>query len=193
MRNRTTTARNGRVGDEYADYGSGRVMRSSAPPSRGNQAGATRRWRFVRRFIALLLAALTLSGCTVPTFGAHKGVTTSSRSVFHLWQGFSISAAIIGTIVVALVLWIFVRYGRTDDTVPEQTQYHLPIETFYIVVPILIIAGLFAATLVVENKEVANPETNVTVDVNAFQWGWKFTYPGTETVVIADHGDPGQH
>jgi cytochrome c oxidase subunit 2 len=36
----------------------------------------------------------------------------------------------------------------------------------------------------VENKEVANPKTNVTVDVNAFQWGWKFTYPGTETVVI---------
>ena len=49
----------------------------------------------------------------------------------------------------------------------------------YTVVPILIVFGLFAATLVVENKEVANPKTAVTVDVNAFQWGWKFSYPGT--------------
>ena len=44
--------------------------------------------------------------------------------------------------------------------------------------------GLFAATLVVENKEVANPKTDVTINVNAFQWGWKFTYPGQDVVVI---------
>jgi len=52
------------------------------------------------------------------------------------------------------------------------------------VVPILVVFGLFAATLVVENKEVANPKTSVVVDVNAFQWGWKFSYPGTSTVVV---------
>ena len=47
----------------------------------------------------------------------------------------------------------------------------------YTIVPILIVFGLFAATMVVENKVVANPATNVTIDVNAFQWGWKFTVP----------------
>jgi cytochrome c oxidase subunit 2 len=54
----------------------------------------------------------------------------------------------------------------------------------YTVVPILVVFGLFAATLVVENKETANPKTAVVIDVNAFQWGWKFSYPGTSTVVI---------
>ncbi|HEY5112076.1 MAG TPA: cytochrome c oxidase subunit II, partial [Acidimicrobiales bacterium] len=29
-----------------------------------------------------------------------------------------------------------------------------------------------------------NPKTSVTIDVNAFQWGWKFTYPGENVVVI---------
>jgi cytochrome c oxidase subunit 2 len=53
----------------------------------------------------------------------------------------------------------------------------------YTVVPILIVFALFAATLVVENKETANPKTNVIVNVNAFQWGWKFTYPGTNALV----------
>jgi len=144
----------------------------------------TRRWRRVRRFVALPLAALALSGCTVPSFGAHKGATTESSSVFHLWQGFSIGAVVIGGFVTVLFVYAIIRFRRKGDNIPRQAQYHLPAEVLYTVVPILVVFGLFAATLVVENKEVANPKTNVTVDVNAFQWGWKFTYPGTETVVI---------
>jgi cytochrome c oxidase subunit 2 len=120
----------------------------------------------------------------VPTFGASKGATTTSKSVFHLWQGFSVGAAIIGGFVVLLILYAMLRYRRNGDDIPKQTQYHIPLEMVYTVVPILIVFGLFAATLVVENKEVANPKTAVTVDVNAFQWGWKFSYPGTSVVVI---------
>jgi cytochrome c oxidase subunit II len=141
----------------------------------------------VRRIVALPIAALALAGCTVPSFGAHKGATTESSSVYHLWQGFSIGGVIIGGFVTVLFLYTIVRYRRKGNEhkhIPRQAQYHLPAEVLYTVMPILVVLGLFAATLVVENKEVANPKTNVTVDVNAFQWGWKFTYPHTETVVI---------
>ena len=138
----------------------------------------------MRAALGVLGAGLILSGCTVPSFGASPGDTTSSRSVFHLWQGFSLGAALIGGLVVALVLWAVVRYRRRSERIPDQHQYHIPLELTYTIVPILIVLGLFAATMVVENKEVANPRTNVTIDVNAFQWGWKFTYPGTSAVVV---------
>lgn len=120
----------------------------------------------------------------MPTFGAAPGATTSSQSAYHLWQGFSIGAAIIGTLVVVLILWAVIFHRRKSDNIPKQTQYHIPLELTYIIVPILIITGLFSWTLVVENKEVANPATNVTINVNAFQWGWKFTYPGKNVVVV---------
>lgn len=120
----------------------------------------------------------------MPTFGASKGATTTSRSVYHLWQGFSIGAVVIGAFVCLLILFAVLRYRRKGDEIPKQTQYHIPLEMLYTVVPILIVFGLFAATLVVENKEVSNPKTNVIVDVNAFQWGWKFSYPGTSVVVV---------
>jgi cytochrome c oxidase subunit 2 len=150
------------------------------------QGAATRKrpWRRLRRVVALPLAALALSGCTVPSFGASQGVTTSSRSVFHLWQGFSIAAAIIGVFVLLLILWAVLAYRRKGDRIPKQSQYHIPLELAYTVVPILIVFGLFAATLVVENKEVANPATKVTINVNAFQWGWKFSYPGSNAFVV---------
>jgi cytochrome c oxidase subunit 2 len=153
-------------------------------PSPQGVSARSRRWRRVRRIVALPIGALALAGCTVPTFGAAPGATTSSRSVYHLWQGFSIGAAIIGTLVVVLILWAVIFYRRKSDRIPKQSQYHIPLEMTYTIVPILIVLGLFAATVVVENKEVANPKTNVTIDVNAFQWGWKFTYPSQNVVVV---------
>jgi cytochrome c oxidase subunit II len=158
------------------------VETPTLPPQGATKRGG--RWRRVRRFIALPLAALALSGCTVPSFGAQAGATESSKSVYHLWQGFSIGAVIIGGFVIIIFCYAIIRFRRKGDNIPRQSQYHLPAEVLYTVIPILVVFGLFAATLVVENKEVANPKTNVTVDVNAFQWGWKFTYPGTGTTVI---------
>jgi cytochrome c oxidase subunit II len=130
------------------------------------------------------VAALALAGCTVPTFGAKQGVTKTARSTFNLWQGFTLGALIIGGLVIVLVLWAVVAYRRRGEEIPAQVQYHIPLEMIYTIVPILIVIGLFAATIVVENKVVADPRSPVTINVNAFQWGWKFTYPGTNAVVV---------
>ncbi len=158
-------------------------MEPSTLPPQGVSV-RTRRWRRVRRIAALPIAALALAGCTVPTFGASPGATSSSRSVYHLWQGFSIGAVIVGGITTVLIVWAVLRYRRKGDNIPKQSQYHVPLELTYTIIPVLIVLGLFAATLVVENKEVANPKTDVTINVNAFQWGWKFTYPGQDVVVV---------
>ncbi|MFI5034597.1 MAG: cytochrome c oxidase subunit II [Acidimicrobiales bacterium] len=142
------------------------------------------RWRRVRGIVALPLAALALAGCTVPSFGAKAGATKTAHSTFRLWQGFSIGAVVIGGLVIVLILWAVLAYRRRGDEIPAQSQYHIPLEMIYTVVPIIIVFGLFVATVVVENQVVANPSSPVTIDVNAFQWGWKFTYPGTDAVVV---------
>jgi len=143
-----------------------------------------RRSRRLRLIAVLPFAALALSGCTLPKFGAVAGDTTSSQSVFHLWQAFSVAAVIIGGFTFGLILWASFRYRRSSaDAIPRQVQYHLPAEVLYTVLPILVIVGLFAATLVVENKVTANPKPSTTVNVLAFQWGWKFTYPGSYALV----------
>jgi len=144
--------------------------------------------RRLRRFLALPVAALVLSGCntkSLPGFGVSPGDTTLSHSVYHLWQWFSVGAVLVGALVLILMAWSIIRHRRrSDDAIPAQTQYHLPLEIIYTVVPIIIVFVLFAATLVVENKEVALPKTNVNIEVNAFQWGWEFLYPGSNAVVV---------
>ena len=134
------------------------------------------------RLLLLGLAPLVLSGCGVPSFGSYPSATKTGRSTYHLWQGFTIGAIVIGGITLALIVYAAMRYRvkSHDDSVPRQTQYHLPMEITYTVVPILIVFVLFAFTVVVENDVTALPTVPATntIQVQAFQWGWRFSYPG---------------
>jgi cytochrome c oxidase subunit II len=137
------------------------------PPRRRNRAV----------FATLALGALVLTGCQLPSFGAYKGDTSQARSTFHLWQGFFIAGLIVGGFVFLLMLWAVFRYRRRSDEIPAQTQYHTVTEIIYTVVPILIVIGLFIATVVVENKVTAvEPKPATDIHVYAFQWGWEFQY-----------------
>jgi cytochrome c oxidase subunit 2 len=131
----------------------------------------------------LVLAPFALSGCSLSTFGAYPGATKTGRETTHLWQGFTIGAIVIGGITLALIVYASLRYRvkRHDpDTVPRQTQYHLPMEITYTVIPIIIVFVLFAFTVIVENEVTALPSVSKdnTIQVQAYQWGWRFTYPG---------------
>ena len=79
---------------------------------------------------------------------------------------------------------------------PSQFQYHIPIEITYIVIPIIIVAVLFVFTVFTENKvdatvpaPPASPPTGtpaVKVKVTAFQWGWRYQYPGINVGVTTE-------
>ena len=56
------------------------------------------------------------------------------------------AALVVGVIVWGLIFWGCARYRKTDDILPRQTKYHLPIEIAYTIAPFLIIAGLFYFT-----------------------------------------------
>lgn len=131
-----------------------------------------------------VIAPLILAGCQLPTFGANHGATKGGTESFKLWQGFSVAALIIGGFTFLLIVWASLRYRRRGDAIPKQTQYNIPLELLYTIIPILVVIGLFVATVVVENQVVSNPSPNATVDVSAFQWGWKFVYPGHDVVVV---------
>lgn len=147
----------------------------------------TRRPRRKIALVAAVLAPLLLAGCNLPTFGAYRGATTQGQTTFKLWQQFFLAGLIVGGLVLLLILFAIVRYRRRKGTegLPRQTQYHTIVEILYTIVPIVIVLGLFALTVVAENKVTAvSPDPGLKVKVTAFQWGWEFQYPGTGVRVI---------
>ena len=75
-------------------------------------------------------------------------------------------------------IWRFRR--RSDDEVPVQTRYNLPLEIFYTIAPIIMVVVFFVHTERTQNlirEDVPNPD--VTIYVVGQQWTWTFNYlPG---------------
>jgi cytochrome c oxidase subunit 2 len=132
------------------------------------------------------VAALVLSGCQVPSFGAYEGSTTQGKDAFQLWQGFFIAGAAIFLLVFVLIVWAVIRYRRKSDAIPSQFQYHTVFEVFYTIVPVVIVLVLFGFTFFNENAvDAVSPAGNpVTVNVTAFQWGWEFQYPKYDVKIL---------
>jgi cytochrome c oxidase subunit 2 len=125
----------------------------------------------------LVLLGILLGGCKLPTFYGYRGVTSQSHDESLLYEGTVIAAIVVGVITGSLILWSALRYRRKTDAIPRQFQYHIPLEIFYTVVPIVIVLALFGFTVYTENKiDKVVPNPALDIRVTAFQWGWRYDY-----------------
>ncbi|MEO6898849.1 MAG: cytochrome c oxidase subunit II [Mycobacteriaceae bacterium] len=137
--------------------------------------------------VLLGLTMFGVSGCStdeVLRFGWSEGITPQAARMRELWTWSVIAALIVGIIVWGLIFWTttFHRKKPGSPEFPRQTQYNLPLEIFYTVVPFIMVAVLFYFTVTTQNfvqKKIPNPD--VKVNVTAFQWNWDFSYPGHTT------------
>jgi cytochrome c oxidase subunit 2 len=109
--------------------------------------------------------------------GFPKGVSSVNDTTLPLWQGAWIAAGVVGVFTAILIVWPIFRHRRKGDEVPKQTQYNVPVEIAYTLIPFIIVAVMFYFTAV-KQDEIVKPQENVKheIVVNGFQWSWQFTY-----------------
>ena len=94
-----------------------------------------------------------------------------------LWIGAWTAAWIVGLVVWGLILYAVVRYRRrSEEQVPSQNRYNLPIEVLYTVVPFIIIAVMFFYTVQKQDAVLADARPQHTVLVVGQKWAWSFSY-----------------
>ena len=134
---------------------------------------------------AAVVTATLAAGC-LPA-----AATAEGRAIADLYTGFMAIAVVVGGIVFGLTTFAIVRY-RTNGTrpsgeameLPVQTRGSMKLEALWTGIPIVIIAVLFAATLVVLNRvEARSPQPGVELRVEAFRWGWSFEYPAAGVTI----------
>lgn len=146
------------------------------------------------------LAAFTLSSCSfdsasISGFGFPHGITSVNDTSLSLWQGAWIAAGVVGLFTFILIIWpaIFHRRKEGQPEFPKQTQYHIPIEILYTVIPFIIIAVLFYFTAQKESKitDLKTPAQHQ-ISVEGIQWSWQFAYPeaGANAVVTGTPENP---
>lgn len=128
--------------------------------------------------LALVVSALALGGCKLPTFGAFRGATTQGQTEFKLWVGLFIAGLVVAAIVWGLILWSVVRYRRRRaDQIPGQVHANIPLEIAYTIIPIVIVAVIFYFTVVTENQiDAVSKRPAEMVKVLGYRWGWRFSY-----------------
>jgi len=156
----------------------------------------TRTSRTLRLGLVIAPIALALSGCSkVSSLGFPEGASSINDISLSLWQGAWIAAGVVGVITLVLILWpaVFHRAKASQGEFPRQTQYNVPVEIVYTVIPFIIIAVMFYFTAVKQNEITEkSPAVAHEITVNAFQWSWQFGYPeaGEKAVVTGSPEKP---
>ena len=96
--------------------------------------------------------------------------------------GLFVAVFVYGLIAYAIARW---RKRRSDDdSLPPQFHTNAPIEITGVVIPVIMVIGLFYITYIREGVvDFLRPGPYAVVDVTAYRWSWQFRYPGHSIVV----------
>lgn len=146
---------------------------------------------------SLALSAIALSGCgNRSVYGYEQDLSSVNETSWHLWRGAWLAAAVVGIFTAILILWPVFRHRRKegDPQYPKQTQYNVPVEVAYTIIPFIIVAVLFYYTARDQATITAKEPSKVvhTIDVTGFQWSWQFGHQsgGEEAVVTGTPANP---
>ena len=143
-----------------------------------------RRW-----LVATFALAALATGCG--NAGMPEPASSQGGTVVTLWWVFIVAGAVIGGLTMFLILFASFKFRRRSDDLPSQQQYHVPLEVIYTAIPVLVVAGLFAVSVVTQNGVNAlSDDPDVVVDVIGYQWQWEFRYPDEGARSAAAGQDP---
>ena len=112
----------------------------------------------------------------------------STRSDFgsvwslYLWIGVGVAAVVLGAVAFTLVRYR-ARPGRTVSKVAERNVLEITVASLILAIVALLVFRTFHTEA--KEDDSSRPDA-VRIDVDAFQWGWKFTYPGQGVTVIGN-------
>ncbi len=133
----------------------------------------------LRSLLGMALAFLVLTPTVASASGGYSPDASSVNETTHsLWIGAWITAGIVGVFTAILILWPVFFHRKKNEEFPKQTQYNIPVEIAYTVIPFIIVGVLFFYTARAESKITHIDKTPAahSIHVNAIQWSWQFTY-----------------
>jgi cytochrome c oxidase subunit II len=142
----------------------------------------------VRRVTGLGCLAAVSAGC-MP-----DAVTEQGADVAWLYTVFMAASAVVFVVVIGLLGWSIVRYrGQPGRDVPMPAAVHgnMALEVVWWALPAALVAVLAVLTIGVLGEVDAREEApSLVVEVQAYQWGWEFTYADAGVVVNGSAADP---
>ena len=79
--------------------------------------------------------------------------------------------------VLALLIWIIVRYNRRANPTPSKTHHNTLLEVAWTIIPVIILVIIAIPSFKLLYYEAAIPKADVKIKVIGKQWFWTYQYP----------------
>lgn len=110
-----------------------------------------------------------------------------------VWYVFGAAALFVAVFVYGLIAYSVIKWRAraTDTGIPPQFLKNPQIEITGVVIPLIMVIGLFYITYVREGVvDFLQPNPYATIDVTAYRWSWQFRYPGLPITLNGTVHDP---
>ncbi|WP_285711985.1 cytochrome c oxidase subunit II [Erythrobacter oryzae] len=120
-----------------------------------------------------------------PVKSLHFQDQYSANGEYALWMHDVILLPVITAIsllVLALLLYVVVRFNRKANPVASKTTHNTMIEVVWTILPVIILVVIAVPSITLLARQYETPPANaVTIKATGYQWYWGYTYP--------DHGE----
>lgn len=79
--------------------------------------------------------------------------------------------------VLALLVWIVIRYNSRANPVPSQTTHHVGLEVAWTIIPVMILVVIAVPSFRLLYFEETIPKPDLTIKAIGHQWYWSYEYP----------------
>ena len=102
--------------------------------------------------------------------------------------------AVISAFVLALLLWVMIRYRRGANPTPSRNSHNTMIEVVWTLVPVLILVGIAIPSIRLLRHQYTPPPADVTVKITGHQWYWSYELPdygvSFDSYMLKEKNDP---
>ncbi len=124
--------------------------------------------------------AFAVSGHSEPgQIGLSPAVTEVAREIHHFYDLVNIIIIAITLFVLALMIYVMVRFRESKNPVPSKTTHNTLLEVAWTVVPILILVAIAIPSFKLLMLQYTYPKADVTIKAIGNAWFWEHEYPGT--------------
>ncbi len=141
--------------------------------------------------VALVFAAAGAAGAqeVLPQNGA-VGMLTPATSIMReieAFHGFLLPIIVgVSAFVLALLLWVIVRYNRRANPTPRKFTHNILVEVIWTIVPVLILVVIACKSFPLIYREETIPPAELTLKVTGNSWFWSFEYPDLGVQVVSN-------
>lgn len=113
--------------------------------------------------------------------GMQEPMSAVMQDVYDFNTLLTIISVVIALFVLALLLYVALRFNEKSNPVPSRTTHHTTIEVLWTVVPVLILVIIAVPSFKLLYYQDRVGDADMTLKVVGHQWYWSYEYP--------DHGD----